>query len=125
MTSQQKQKMAALDQEYAERRAAILAVKPKKPPIMEPFNPKWTLDLIQKLHKYIQENRKYRVEYRGSPIFGMDLVPADQMGDFPPDSAMFYLSDYDDTPPDGPILQDCSPEEFQVFLLEPFNWRQS
>jgi hypothetical protein len=82
----------------------------------------WTPALIERLHKYIEANRYYEVSYHGDKVYGMDLVPPESVDDFPPDQAEFYLQEYDDVRPDGVIIADTKPSDFQVHLLKAVKW---
>ena len=83
----------------------------------------WTPALIARLKKYIDGSRYFQVYYQTHKVYGMDLVPDQYAEEFPPDSAEFYLEEYDDARPDGVTLSETEPTDFQVYLLKPVDWQ--
>ena len=122
-TEEQKRQLAELDREYKKKKAKILRVK--GPAITTPENPAWTVELIERLKKYIDASRYFEVSYRENKIFGMDFVPEEHNDRYAPDFAEFYLQEFDDARPEGHCLNECHPSDFRVSLLKPVEDWQS
>src|SRR5690348_1189877 len=79
----------------------------------------WTPELIERLHKYVEANRYFKVYCRNDLVYGMDLASPDE----PIGHSCVYLEEYDDARPDNFVTPDeVSPDDFHVFLLMPVDW---
>ncbi len=80
----------------------------------------WTPELIHRIKKYVEANRRYRVYYQGGRVYGIDIPP----DKYPIEQTAIYTQEYDDCPPDSfSTIEETEPEEFEVFSLAPVAWQ--
>jgi hypothetical protein len=79
-------------------------------------NPKWTDELIERLRKYVDASRWYRVTWQDYQVHGIDPRKP-EYGDA--GWATFYLDKSCDDPNE---LEKYDPKEFEVVRLDNFDW---